>query len=353
MLGLYIHIPFCRQKCIYCDFYSMPRRVPDGYVDAVIRNIKAYGRRYDTVFFGGGTPSLMSPRQIGDILSAADISVGAEITMEANPETVDAASLAGYRDAGIGRISFGVQSFDDEELRMLGRIHDADTAVRAIDTASRYFDDISADIMLGLPRSDETKLRSTLDTLLSLPLTHISAYMLKVEDGTPLSRRKDLLDCIDEDMTADMYELTADTLIHHGYRHYEISNFALPGHECRHNLNYWRCGEYIGIGPAAYSCTGGVRSHVPSDTELFMSSPVQVCITDDDAACSEEERMMLALRLSEGYETEDTALLDRAGVFASRGLMTICGGRMALTTAGMLVSNEIIAELMCVMKARS
>ncbi|MBQ7991311.1 MAG: radical SAM family heme chaperone HemW [Oscillospiraceae bacterium] len=342
--GLYIHIPFCRQKCIYCDFYSLAGEADERYADAVTRNITAYGGHYDTVFFGGGTPTLMPPSQTAKILCAADTAEDAEVTMEANPETVDADKLAAYRDAGVNRISFGVQSANDDELAMLHRIHDAETAVRAIETAGRYFDDISADIMLGLPFADERKLRHTLDVMTSLPLTHISAYILKVEEGTPLSRDRTLLSGIDEDRSADLYEMTVQYLADRGFEQYEISNFAREGCKCRHNLIYWHGEEYVGIGPGAYSFTGGRRFHVPRGIDSFITAPRQAEITDEESVDPEEERIMLGLRLTEGIALEGERR-SRAEGFVRMGLMTRKGGRYALTVKGMLVSNEIIARI--------
>ena len=345
--GLYIHVPFCRQKCIYCDFYSLAENdhvVTESYKEAVIRNIKNCGYIFDTVYFGGGTPSLLSPTQVYDILSSADIAPGAEISMEANPETVTDDTLSGYRDAGVNRLSFGVQSFDDKELKMLGRIHSAETARNAVLSAHRFFDDISVDLMLGLPFSDADSALASAEAAVSLPITHISAYMLKIEEGTPLSKRVDLINATDDDRSAEQYEKIVPCLAENGFHQYEISNFCKPGHECRHNLKYWRCEEYLGVGPAAHSCIDRKRYCVPSDTARFISSEKQDIVYTDEDACTEEERFMLAMRLNEGY-TADDRLLSAADVYIKSGFLELHGRNISFTVKGMLVSNSIIAGL--------
>lgn len=354
-LGLYIHVPFCKQKCAYCDFFSAALQADradtsrtDAYVQAVIRNVKAAGKKYDTVYFGGGTPSLLDARQIEDILSAADISDGAEISMECNPDSADIAYLNNVRSAGVNRISFGIQSLNNAELKALGRIHSADKAVEAIVSAEKAgFGNISADIMLATPLQTAESLDRTVDMLLKLPLTHISAYMLKVENGTPLSLDRSLLEKVpDEDDTADMYLMTVKKLSAAGFEQYEISNFARSGFECRHNLKYWRCEEYFGTGPSAHSFLGGERYYCPADTEKFISAPLQERIF---LSCGgdKEEKAMLALRLTkEGLSLEDYPEAEkRAEPLLKSGLVKKEQGAVKLTPEGCLVSNEIICRL--------
>lgn len=350
MAGLYVHVPFCKRKCSYCDFYSLPRPEHiDGYVRAAVRNIGACGGRYDTVYFGGGTPSLLTAGQVGTILSAADIVPCSEISMECNPESVSPAYLRELRKIGVNRLSFGVQSLCDKELAALGRLHNGEQAVRAIEWAAEAgFRNISADIMLAVPCQTPESLEHTLDRLLTLPLTHVSAYLLKVEEGTPLSRNNELLGKIpDEDMAADMYLMTARALSAAGFEQYEISNFAKPGHECRHNLNYWRCGEYFGIGPAAHSFLDGKRFYCPPDAENFSSDPLQERISDGMGG-GRWERAMLALRLTkEGISLPDYPEAERhIKPLAEQGLLTVSGGRATLAPKGCLVSNEIISTLL-------
>ncbi len=352
-IGLYIHVPYCRRKCAYCDFYSLGGEMPGAeYTGAVIRNIRAYGESYDTVYFGGGTPSLLSSGQVYDILCAADIAEGAEISAEINPESADIEKLSGFFSAGINRISFGVQSLCDRELNALGRLHDAKTAEAAIKNAHKAgFENISADLMLGIPCQDESSVKSSIERLCASGVNHISAYILKIEEGTPLSLNKELTEsCADPDKAADLYELTVNELQGHGLFQYEISNFAQKGRECRHNLKYWQCGEYIGIGPSAHSLYKGKRFSVPRDIHGFIEADRQKEIVTDDTPCSLSERIMLALRLSEGFELSQAGsmadrIIKKAAPLEKYGLLTIKDGRIALTVKGFLVSNEIICRL--------
>lgn len=350
-VGLYIHVPFCKRKCAYCDFFSAPPKTAEDtaeYVRAVIRNIKAAGRKYDTVYFGGGTPSLLETHHIADILAAADIAGGAEISMECNPDSTDCNYLCGIHSAGVNRISFGVQSLDNAELAALGRLHGADKAAEAILSAAKAgFDNISADIMLATPMQTEESLCRTIDLLLKLPLTHISAYMLKVEKGTPLSLNNALLEKVpDDDNTADMYLMTAEKLSAAGFEQYEISNFARRGFECRHNLKYWRCEEYLGIGPSAHSFLDGERFCCPSDSERFVSEPLQERVFLSRGG-DPEEKAMLALRLTkEGLRLADCPEAEkRAEPLLKSGLVKKEHGTLRLTAEGCLVSNEIICRL--------
>lgn len=272
MLGVYLHIPFCEKKCSYCDFYSLEDTSrKDSFVPLLIREVELRAARVrrthaDTVFFGGGTPSLLSANQIRDILLAVDkhigIAEGAEITMECNPETVSAESLQGYRSAGVNRLSFGVQSFHDDELHFLDRIHDAKTPQRAVAMArSAGFDNINIDLMFALPGTSPDKWEYTLRTALSLGTEHISAYSLIFEPGTPLAARhlKGLVQPVDEDVDADLYERTMEILAEAGYGQYEISNWSREGRQCRHNLIYWHGHDHYAFGPSAHGMVGGLR----------------------------------------------------------------------------------------------
>lgn len=348
-VGLYVHVPFCKRKCLYCDFYSAADTSrTDDYTGAVIRNIKAAGLTYDTVYFGGGTPSLLTAEQISDILSAADISDGAEISAECNPESADISYLCGLRSAGVNRVSFGIQSLEDGELAALGRLHNADKACEAVLSAHRAgFENISADLMLAIPMQTLESLNSILDRLLKLPLAHVSAYLLKVEKGTPLSSDSLLLEKVpDEDETADMYLMTAEKLSAAGFEQYEISNFARKGFECRHNLKYWRCEEYFGIGPSAHSFLGGERFCCPPDTKKFIFAPLQEKVSLGMGG-EPEEKAMLALRLTkEGLRLADLPEAEsRAEPLLKSGLVKKEQGALMLTAKGCLVSNEIICRL--------
>lgn len=347
--GLYIHVPFCKRKCVYCDFYSAEdMTLAEGYVKSVIRNIKYEKRVYDTVYFGGGTPSLLTVKQISDILSAADIRADAEISMECNPESADGEYLCGLKSAGVNRLSFGVQSLNDRELKSLGRLHNAEKAERAVSAAEKAgFENVSADIMLAVAGQSFQSLNETLDRLLKLPITHISAYMLKIEEGTPLSKKMELLEKIPgEDETAEMYLMTVQRLAETGFEQYEISNFAKRGMECRHNLKYWRCEEYFGVGPSAHSFLDGKRFCCPKDTKKFISEPFQERVFLGEGG-DREERGMLALRLTkEGlplckYPEAETPAVP----LIKSGLLKRGGDNLMLTPNGCLVSNEIICRL--------
>lgn len=352
--GLYIHIPFCRRKCAYCDFYSLTGNegLTEKYTQAVIRNIHFYGGAFDTVYFGGGTPSLMSGRQMYDILSAAHIADNAEISSEVNPDSATSEKLKDFKAAGINRISIGIQTFDDRELKMLGRLHNSGQAAEAVKNAQKAgFDNISADLMLGLPYQKAETVTENIRMLSELDVRHISAYMLKVEESTPLASDKKLLENIaDDELSADIYLEAVNCLEKHGFYQYEISNFARSGFECSHNLKYWRCEDYIGIGPSAHSCNNGKRFAVPKDIAGFIDNDIQEVIVTDDMPCGISERLMLALRLSEGFEISQTGkysdkLKAAAVPMEKHGLLKINKDRICLTAEGFLVSNEIICRL--------
>ncbi len=347
--GLYIHVPFCKRKCVYCDFYSASDlSLTDGFVKAAVRNIKAVGLEYDTVYFGGGTPSLLSAKQISEILSAACIRSDAEISMECNPESTDPDYLREISSAGINRLSFGVQSLNDGELLSLGRLHSSEKAVQAILSAEKAgFENISADIMLAVSGQSPKSLSDTLDRLVSLPLTHVSAYMLKVEDGTPLSRDAGLISKIpDDDLTADMYLTAVQKLAEAGFEQYEISNFTKDGFECRHNLKYWQCEEYFGTGPSAHSFLNGERFSCPKDTVKFISQPLQEKLSLGSGG-DRSEKAMLALRLAKtGLSLNDYPETEKkAEPLIKAGLLKKERGAIKLTPEGCLVSNQIICFL--------
>lgn len=365
-IGVYIHVPFCVGKCPYCDFYSVrynPADVND-YVDAIIRNLRHFfeenGRvSAKSVYFGGGTPLLLSPSMIYRILSAVETffeaEQNAEITAEANPTLSSRERLSEYRAAGLDRISFGVQSFNDDELKTLGRIHTADGARKAVENAyAAGFDNISADIMLGIIGQDKLSLENTLDTAGKLPLSHISAYMLKIEDGTRYDCGEIRKALPDEDETADLYLAAVDGLEKRGFGQYEISNFAKEGRESRHNLLYWECGDYVGFGPAAHSCFKGTRYAVPRDIRLFNVSDRQVEEMTEAHPCDFEEYAMLRLRLTNGLSLSECVakfgadaekILRLAEPMRENGLLNIKEDRIILTPRGFLVSNGIIERL--------
>lgn len=367
-IGIYIHVPFCRRKCVYCDFYSIAlpdREIPNGYTEALCNELVAsaellQGKTVDTVYFGGGTPSLLSPRQLEKVMSAIGASLSlcsdAEITIEANPDSVTPQKLLGYRKAGVNRISFGIQSACDKELSALSRLHDFSSASRAVsDAASAGFENISADLMIGTPYQTKEALASSIDALALLPLTHISAYMLKVEEGTPLCNSELLKSCMSEDETADCYVDAVKRLFAHGFHQYEISNFCKPSYESRHNMKYWRCEEYLGLGPSAHSFIGKTRFSNPPSLEKYLTGQESEKIISDTNAGGEDEQVLLGLRLSRGIPISllqsiwGERAAELSGLFeklSKKGLVHISDGRIACTTAGFLVSNTIICLLL-------
>ncbi|HBJ18294.1 MAG TPA: coproporphyrinogen III oxidase, partial [Clostridiales bacterium] len=270
-LGLYVHIPFCKKKCNYCDFCSfagLDAAARAGYLRALAEEISSYGGEehppVDTVFLGGGTPSLLTPVEITDLFAALRktfrILPDAEITAEANPGTLDREKVDAFRRAGVNRLSIGLQSVHESELRTLGRIHSYGEFLDAYRLAKAGgIENIGVDLMYAFPGQTPASFHETLDAVTALAPSHISAYGLIVEDGTPFGERRETLILPDEDEELAMYDDACRTLAAAGYRHYEVSNYALPGRECRHNLRYWHEEEYIGFGVAAHSYYRGVR----------------------------------------------------------------------------------------------
>src|SRR3954471_22766493 len=261
-LALYVHIPWCVRKCPYCDFNSHERagELPEkAYVEKLLLDLESHlpsvwGRRLTSVFIGGGTPSLFSPGSIDALLSGVrarlPLEPDAEITLEANPGTVEAGRFRGYRDAGVTRISVGVQSFDDAMLRALGRIHGGDEARRAVESALAAFDNVNLDLMYGLPGQSMAMARADLEAGVATGVPHVSAYQLTIEPNTVFFSKPPQLP--EHDLAADMQVMIEALLAEKGFEHYETSAFAKPGHRCRHNLNYWEFGDYLGIGAGAH-----------------------------------------------------------------------------------------------------
>lgn len=369
-LGLYVHIPFCRAKCRYCDFCSRP---PQGdeterYVTALCAEIASRretlrGYVADTIYFGGGTPSLLPPGQLGRLLdtlaSVIAIAPGAEITLECNPATVGEDALRRLRHCGINRLSIGAQSLCDSELAELGRLHDARAVGETVRAARRAgFENISLDVMYGIPHQTRESLAATLRGVLALEPEHVSAYGLRVEPGTPFGDiGEQRLHLPDEDTAADMYLDVCEALDAAGVRQYEISNFARPGRESRHNLKYWRCADYLGFGPAAGSCLGGRRFIAVRDVDSYMKNGAELCEDEQlSAAARELEYVMLALRLVEGVRRTDCEARFGAVVYekyaarvqryAAAGLIRLGEDGFALTRRGMLVSNSILSDIL-------
>ena len=357
MTGVYFHIPFCAKKCPYCDFYSVSysKETVSRYVGAILRNIAFYEitDTVDTLYFGGGTPSLLSPVQIGEILNACarayKLTEDAEITLEFNPTGKRDDYLKAIRAAGVNRLSIGTQSFSDAQLRLLGRTHTAEDNRHAVYAAQAAgFTNLSCDLMLATPDQSEKVLSETLDALTALPITHVSAYMLQIEEGTPLSRDGALLSrCPDEDATVDRYLQAVRRLEAAGFLQYEVSSFAKQGHESRHNLKYWHGAPYLGIGAGAHSCYHNERFCVPKDIEAFITAEHQPVEILDEHPLDREERLMLALRLTEGVPEAELSAKARRRIPAllQAGYLRREGERIALTPEGFAVSNAVIAEL--------
>lgn len=368
-IGLYVHVPFCASKCAYCDFASYAGREADipRYVDAVIREIARRGAeaghpRADTVFLGGGTPSLLDERQITRILDALHgafpIEEGAEITCECNPGTLTARLAHALRKAGVNRLSIGAQARQARLLRLLGRIHDWQGVVASVETARQAgFDNINLDLMFGLPSQSVVDFRETLQAAIALSPTHLSCYGLIVEEGTPLCRdiAEGKLALPDEAAEREMYELARQTLAADGFDQYEISNFARPGHACRHNLGCWTRVPYLGFGCAAHSFFEQCRTMNPSRIDAYLAGdePKTERISREEARF---ESMMLGLRLTRGVKNEDFADMhgmsireafgEKLDALINSGLLQWHEGALRLTRLGMDLQNSVLVELM-------
>lgn len=372
-LGVYIHIPFCRSKCEYCDFYSLggsyERRVTDDYLQALADHIRETGKLapnhvIDTVYFGGGTPSYFGAENLCRILDelhhAFHFAPETEITLEANPDSVNLKAMKKLLRAGFNRISIGVQSDDDEMLKKLGRPHTFHQAKQAMETARKAgFTNISLDLMYGLPNQSEEAWEQTLENVLLLRPEHISCYALKVEEGTPLWDYKDCAGLPDDDKQAQMYLTACNILRDRGYEHYEISNFCKKGFESKHNLKYWSGAEYVGFGPTAASDFAGKRYTIIRDLHGYIDGIRQKgqILSECDTIAQREragEYIMLRLRTKAGINAEEYernylmpfASLDRLmKKFAEKGLAKFEKNCWVLTEEGWLVSNSIILTL--------
>lgn len=364
-LGLYIHIPFCKAKCAYCDFYSLAHSEErmDAYCVALGRDLArradaAKAHTVDTVYFGGGTPSYLGAERLAKlletVLSHYRVAPDAEITFEANPDSArDADTLKTLRCAGFNRISLGAQSFDDGELQEIGRIHTAGEIARSVGAArAAGFDNLSLDLIYGLPRQTMARWRENLNAAIALSPEHLSCYGLKVEEGTPLYLRRERAQFPDDDAQADFYLETVRLLSRCGYAQYEISNFARAGFASRHNLKYWTLGEYLGFGPGAHSDFAGRRFAAARDLSAYLAGET---VLSEDTVISRRERQreyfLLGLRTVRGIcETEtDVDFAAAEAVLracAAHDLAEKDGGRWHLTPRGFLVSNAVIARVL-------
>lgn len=359
-IGLYLHIPFCKGKCPYCDFYSVaPRKgVTDSYVAALCRKLDEEDRIYDTVYFGGGTPSLLGADNIALILSHIRRTDNCEVTLECNPSdtgsTDSVFDFAKAAKSGVNRISLGLQSADNEERKALGRRGGCEDVERAIARAKAAgIGNISLDLMLGIPKQTRESLLRSVEFCKTGGATHVSAYILKIEEGTFFHKKRENLILPDEDETSELYMAAVDALEKAGFMQYEISNFAKDGYESRHNLKYWRCEEYLGIGAAAHSFVDGKRFYYERSIVDFVDGKPPV---DDGFGGDEEEYIMLALRLTEGLIFENfrhrfgkavpDSVIRKAEFLKKHGLTDTDSEKISLTKNGFLLSNAVICELL-------
>ena len=373
-LGIYVHIPFCRSKCEYCDFYSIPgarsKELMTRYLDAVIAHIRestpcAVGYEVDTVYFGGGTPSFFGATGLSRIFAEIDrrfdVSRDAEVTLEANPDSVTLPMLTQLRRAGFNRISIGVQSDIDEQLKALGRPHNYKQAQQAVSMARRAgFNNVSVDLMFGLPNQTREQWMQTLRNVIDLKADHISCYGLKVEPGTKLYEYRACANLPDDDAQADMYFYAVETLEQFGYHQYEISNFAKDGYICRHNMKYWTGDEYLSFGPCAASDFAGKRFTIAPDIEKYMDGVLNkgAILSECETVPMREragEYLMLRLRTVDGVEEGEytkSFLLPfepLEEVFQKLAKQDLCknvSGRWRLTPKGFMLSNSIIVLLL-------
>jgi oxygen-independent coproporphyrinogen-3 oxidase len=374
MLSLYVHIPFCVKKCLYCGFYSTQysQEHADEFLsglrsEAVLFKDAFHGRVFDTIYIGGGTPTVLSSDQFSCVLDIIrghfQVSNDCEFTVEANPNTVSEQKLKTFLERGVNRLSLGVQSFSDTVLRVLGRLHTSEEAIVAVTCAKQAgFRNIGMDLIYGIPGQTVSLWRESFERAIELRPEHISAYSLSLDEGAWFTREVEAgrFALPAEETVAEMYELAVSALARAGYQRYEISNFSLPGFECRHNMNYWKRGEYLGLGPGAWSFLSGKRcSNIPDVREYSQrlstgSSPVgyEEAVRPEQAAA---EALMLGLRMEAGIELRGfeqehgrhaaDRLAKKAGPLGRTGLVSLSSGRLRLTGRGILLSDDVIGRL--------
>ena len=363
-IGLYVHIPFCKSKCGYCDFYSFvsDESAMNRYLDCLLKRADDYAagikRSIDTIYIGGGTPSVFGGERIRHLLerlrSCFAVTSDCEITVECNPSSVDEPLVKTLKAAGVNRISMGLQSAVTSERKSLGRLSDSEQAKRAVRLFQESgFENLSLDLMLGLENQTLLTLDESLDFILSLDVKHVSAYLLKLEEGTPLFERRNSLSLPDEDAVCQLYLHTVNELAKHGIVQYEISNFARPGFESRHNLKYWNDEEYLGLGPGAHSFLDGRRFYFERDFAGFLKGNQPIT---DGLGGGEEEYIMLRLRLKDGlrfdeykkrYQKEFPERIIKKAEELKQYEVLICDkSGIRLTEKGFLLSNSVIAGLL-------
>lgn len=374
-LGLYVHIPFCERKCNYCDFYSLVKtsELENRYIDALIHEIKSYKdkcREYevDTVFIGGGTPSYLKPENIKLIMQEINntflISNDCEITIEANPNSIDKDKVLQYKSCGINRISLGIQSLDDNILKSIGRLHDSEEALKAIrDIKEAGISNINADIMFGIPSQSVENIINSLSKIIEEDVKHISFYSLKLEEGTPMfsMEEKGLIKTLDDDIEREMYYAGRECMEISGYMQYEISNFSKENYECKHNIKYWTGGEYIGFGPFSHSCFEDKRYNNISNINIYcenINNP-QIYRQLNEVLNKESkifEYIMLGLRMNKGISIDDfnkkfeTNFLEiyknQIDKLLNNNLIILDKSTVKLSKRGMDISNYVFEEFL-------
>jgi oxygen-independent coproporphyrinogen-3 oxidase len=374
--GVYVHVPWCRRRCSYCDFAFVVGRARPEFVPALaaeleLRASEAPGRPADTIYFGGGTPSALDDETLREavarIRATLPVATDAELTLEANPEDIDESRLDAWRAAGFSRLSLGVQSFDDEVLRFLGRVHDGEVARRITAAALERFERVSIDLIAGVPGQGAERLEADVRRTLELGVGHVSAYLLTVEEGTPLhkmvakGRRED----VDDDAQADDYEALQTLLPAGGLRQYEVSSWARPGHESRHNRIYWGQGTYLGLGPGAHSMAllddgSVVRRHTEADIPRWLESPAAAA--HDDETLAPEAALLEALAfglrdLVRGASVSELEARHRArlpaeahaalAAAAGAGFVVERDGRLRLTLVGARFADAVARDVLC------
>ena len=367
MTGIYIHIPFCNSKCPYCDFYSFKadENQKDSYLKAVLHCLEEYKDKItdtvDTVYFGGGTPSVFGGERISEIINHIkenySLCDNAEITVECNPSSVTGEFVHRIKNAGVNRISMGMQSAVATERLALGRQSGTDKISRCISLLKNEgIDNISLDLMLGIPYQTAESLVKSIDFCSSLGVQHISSYMLKIEEGTPLSKSELRFLCADEEKVSDFYLLACEELEKRGFVQYEISNFAKDGKISFHNTRYWLDDEYIGIGPSAHSFMEGRRFFFDRSIKDFLEKPFEEIEREESSGGGWEEFAMLRLRLKKGLalaelsekfpEVDTKEIFENAKPFEKPGLLKIEGNVISFTPKGFLLSNALTAEIL-------
>ncbi|MCM1369405.1 MAG: radical SAM family heme chaperone HemW [Candidatus Amulumruptor caecigallinarius] len=387
--SLYVHIPFCRRRCVYCDFFSLGERFArwPEFVDALLReaearlrvlpdvsriaNSSAVSRSFPTIYIGGGTPSLIPENEFLRLASGLTNLMGApqEFTVEVNPDDVSYSKLSAWREAGVNRVSVGVQSLVDAELRFIGRRHDAEKAMEALRMLGDNFNNVSADLIFGLPLQTLDSLRFSLEKIMDTAPKHISIYSLMYEEKTALTRMRNAGKVMetDEAVSEKMFELICEMTRAAGYRHYEISNFALPGYESRHNSGYWAGTSYVGLGPGAHSYDGArVRSNNPPDINAYMrawgslengenmqSEYAKSEYLDEDEL--REEMIITRMRMAEGLDLNEFSeafgerackkLLRESEKFCRDGMLSLSANHIRFTRKGIMISDNILSSL--------